>query len=189
MTPPRRRRGRTRAAAVVVAGVLLGLLAGVLPAQAAPWQGSATRSATLAAARVGSGLALVAGVGTVSADRTGYSMTSAVATQAGYVDLVNTGTVPAAPSMTVTIGTVVGGAPATVCSVAWNTVADTCGGTTTTVALTVLLGNSTGSYTSPALLVPGDAVHLRVKLGGVVSGVTVTATTVVPRPAGDRTQG
>ncbi len=91
--------------------------------------------------------------------------------------------------MTVTVGTVVGGAPATVCSVAWNTASDTCAGTTTTVALSVLLGNTTGSFTSPGLVAAGDAVHLRVKLGGVVSGVTVTATTVVPRPAADRTSG
>lgn len=189
MTPPRRRRWRPRVATAVVAGALVGLLAGTVPAQAAPWQGSATASAPVTMARWGSGLTLVGGAGTVSADRTGYSMSTAVATQAGYVDLVNTGTVPATLSMTVTVGTVVGGAPATVCSVAWNTAADTCAGTTTTVALTVLLGNTTGSFTSPGLVAAGDAVHLRVKLGGVVSGVTVTATTVVPRPAADRTSG
>ncbi len=74
-----------------MAGALLGLLAGTVPAQAAPWQGSATVSAPVTMARWGSGLTLVGGVGTVSADRTSYSMTTAVATQAGYVDLVNTG--------------------------------------------------------------------------------------------------
>ncbi|GHE10701.1 hypothetical protein [Klenkia taihuensis] len=189
MTPPRRRRGRTRAAAVVAAGVLLGLVAGVVPAQAAPWQGSAARSATVSTARVSSGLVLVAGAGTVSADRSTYSMSTTVATQAGYLDLVNTGTVPATLSLDVAIGAVVGGAPATVCSVAWNTTADTCAGTTTTVSLTALVGRTAGSHTSPALVAAGDGVHLRVKLGGVISGVTVTATTVVPRPAGDRTQG
>lgn len=189
MTPSRRRRWRPRAAALVVAGAALGPLATTGPAQAAPWEGSATASAPVTMARWGSGLSLVAGAGTVSADRTTWSTTTTVATQAGYLDLVNTGTVPATLSLDVSVGAVVGGAPVTVCSVAWNTSADTCAGTTTTVGLAALVGRTAGSWTSPALVAPGDGVHLRVKLGGVVSGVTVTATTVVPRPAADRTQG
>lgn len=172
-----------------MAGGLLGPLAGTAPAQAAPWQGSATATAPVSTARWGSGLTLVAGAGSVAADRTSYSLSTTVATQAGYVDLANTGTVPATLSLDVAIGAVVGGAPATVCSVAWDTTADTCAGTTTTVTLTALVGRTAGSYTSPGLVAAGDAVHLRVKLGGVVSGVTVTATTVVPRPAADRTLG
>ncbi|MCO7218776.1 hypothetical protein [Klenkia sp. PcliD-1-E] len=116
-------------------------------------------------------------------------MSTAVTTQTAYVDVVNTGTVPATLSATVTIGAVVGGAPVTACSVAWNTVGDSCAGTTTTVPLSTLVGSSSGSCTSPGLLAKDDGIHLRVKVGGVVSTVTVTATTVVPRPAADRTSG
>ena len=53
--------------------------------------------------------------------------------------------------------------------------------------MTVLLGTATPGYTSPAMLPSGGRIHLKVAIGGVMGTVTLTRSTVAPRPAADRT--
>jgi hypothetical protein len=180
-----------------VAGVLTGLLAVLLaglvgtatPAQAAPWTGSTTRTATVTAATLGSAFTLAAGTtsGTVSAGGSQFAVSSVLSTVTGYANLTNTSNVAAAPSLTVTMGNLVGTTPAAVCSQPWDVVAGTCPGTTTTIGLTVLLGNQTGTYTAPAPLPQGGAVYLRVQTNGVAGAITLTTNPVVPRAPADRT--
>lgn len=142
----------------------------------------------MSAARVGSGFQLVAGGGTVSADRSGYSTGGLLVGTTGYVDLVNTSSVPATLSLTLSMGTLVGASPASVCSVAWAPATGTCPGTSTMIGLTLVLGVASGTYTSPAPVPPGGSVHVRVAVGAVAGGVGLTAAPAVPRAAGERTR-
>lgn len=181
---------RVLSSLAVVAAVVAGLLAGLptTPAQAAGWTTTVTRSAPLTAATVASSWQKLNAAGTVSTDGTAYSFSGFLTgTVTGYVDLVNTSTVAAKPSLTVAMGSLVGATPAAVCSQAWNTSTGDCPGTTTMVALTVVLGTATGSYTSPDLLPPGGHVFVKVALAGVAATVTLTRGTTTPRPAADRT--
>jgi hypothetical protein len=183
--PPARRRGR-RATAAVLGAVALGALAAPAPA-AAQWRQAATVSAPLSAAALGNRFQLVSGGGTVSADGSGYWIGGLLVGATGYVDLVNTSTVPATLSLTVSMGTLVGASPASVCSTAWAPATGTCPGTSTMIGLTLVLGVHSGTYTTPAPVPPGGRVHVRVAVGSVVGGVTLTAGAAVPRAAGERT--
>ena len=182
---PVHRRGRR---AVVAALAALAAVAAPTTA-AADWRPTATVSAPLSAARLGDGFELVAGGGTVSADRSGYSIGGLLAGGTGYVDLVNTSSVPATLSMTASMGTLVGVSPVSVCSVPWVPTTGTCPGTSSLVGLTLVLGVASGTYTTPAPLPPGGRVHARVAVGAVLGGVGLTAHTPVPRAAGERTAG
>lgn len=174
--------------ALVVAGVLVGLLGGTAPALADPWSASSSRSATVSVATTGSRLQLLSGSGAVTADGAQYSLATVAGSMTGFVELVNTSSVPATVSLTTSMGSLVASTPATVCSQSWVLPAGTCPGTSTVVALTPVLGSQTGTWSSPGLLDPGSAAHLRVQTSGVVGTVTLTTNPVVPRPGGqDRT--
>ena len=179
-------RARRRAVATLTA-LLIGPLAAPAPA-GAHWQPTATVTAPLTAASLGDGFVLVSGGGTVSADRLGYSIGGPLTGATGYVDLVNTSSVPATLSLTVSMGTLVGVSPASVCSVSWVPATGACPGSSALIGLTLVLGVASGTYTTPAPVAPGGRVHVKVAVGAVLGGVTLTAHPPVPRPAGERTR-
>ncbi|MEI4272342.1 hypothetical protein TEK04_11475 [Klenkia sp. LSe6-5] len=188
---PRRRVRRAITGPAAVAGAVLAVQVGALlvapAAQAAPWQDSASRSAVLGVARLASELRLTAGSGSVTPDAARYSLSTTLSAATGYVDLVNTSGAAAVPSVTVTLGSLVAATPVTVCTQPWNTVADTCPGTPSTVGLSRLVGSQSGTYTAPAPLAPGEAAYLRLRTSGVAGQVTVVTNPVLPRPGTDRT--
>ena len=184
---PAPRASRVRQAVVAVLAAVTAVAVAVPSPAAAHWRPTATASAPLSVARLGAGFELVAGGGAVSADRSGYSIGGLLAGGTGYVDLVNTSSVPATLSMTVTMGMLVGVSPVSVCSVPWVPATGTCPGTSTLVGLTLVLGVASGTHTTPAPVPPGGRVHARVAVGAVLGGVGLTANPVVPRAAGDRT--
>jgi hypothetical protein len=179
-------RARRRAVAALAA-LMIGALAAPAPA-AAHWRPTAAVTAPLTAASLGDGFVLVAGGGTVSADRLGYSIGGLLAGATGYVDLVNTSSVPATLSLTVSMGMLVGVSPASVCSVSWVPATGACPRSSTLIGLTLVLGVASGTYTPPAPVPPGGSVHVKVAVGAVLGGVTLTAHPPVPRPAGERTR-
>ncbi len=185
--PAHHRGRRTLAGLAALVTVAAPSVAAPTPA-AAHWRPTATVSAPLSAARLGDGFDLVAGGGAVSADRSGYSIGGLLAGGTGYVDLVNTSSVPATLSMTVSMGTLVGTSPVSVCSAPWAPTTGACPGTSTLVWLTMVLGVASGTYTTPAPVPPGGRVHTRVAVGAVLGGVGLTAHAPVPRAAGERTQ-
>ncbi|WP_433200385.1 hypothetical protein ACQP00_28680 [Dactylosporangium sp. CS-047395] len=158
----------------------------VRPAHAA-WGPPTARAASVASAQLSSAFQLLSGGGAVSTDGKLYQIASLLVGGNSYVDLVNTSTMPAKLALKLSLTTVLGSSPATVCSVAWNTTTGACPGTSTVVGITVTIGTTTGAYTTPAALPVGGHVYLKIVSGGVASGVTFTADTVTAaRTATDR---
>lgn len=109
-------------------------------------------------------------------------------TTVGYVDLVNTGTVPLLLTGTVSLDTFLGTTVTIVrCTTAWS--GGACPGTTATVMSAVLSTRAELSW-QPAPVPAAAAVRLKVTVGGSVGNrLTLTAAGRSARTPGDRTSG
>jgi len=175
---------RALACALAAVAVGVGVLTGgmVTPVQAG-WTTSTTAAAgPLTIATVGSTFTKAAtAAGTLSADGSTYAYANS--TTAGYLDLVNTSTVPATTSLTITLVGVVGIAPVSFCTVPWT--AGNCTPGATTISAATLLSTQSKTYTTTQIAAKAS-LYFKVTPGLGV-GVTLTRTAVTPRAAGDRT--
>ena len=144
------------------------------------------RTGALRVAVVGHLFTMVAGMGTGGVTYSANKLLTGTTT--GYVDLGNAGTVPVTVAGTVSLSTFLS-TTVTIsrCSTVWS--AGACPGTQTTLMSTMLSAKANVTWSSGAVA-PGDAVHLKVVLGGSVANqVTLTAAPQAARTAGDRTAG
>jgi len=175
---------RTLAGALTAAAVGVGVVTGgtVTPVLAG-WTASTTATAgPLTMATVSSTFTKAAtSAGTLSADGSTYAYANS--TTAGYLDLVNTSTVPATSSLTITLVGVVGIAPVSFCTVPWTS--GNCTPGATTISAAALLSTQSKTYTTTQIAARAS-LYFKVTPGLGVS-VTLTRTAVTPRAAGDRT--
>jgi len=176
---------RVLACALPAVAVGVGLLAGgmVTPVQAG-WTTRTTATAgPLTMATVSSTMTkAAAAAGTLSADGSAYTHSNS--STPGYVDLVNSSTVPATVSLTITVVGVVGLGPVSFCTVPW-TASGTCTPGATTIPASTLLSTQSMTYTT-TLMAANARLYFKVTPGLGV-GVTLTRTAVTPRAAGNRT--
>jgi len=173
------------AALCTVGAVFLSVLAGTVgaaPAGAA-WEPATTTVAPLTVAELGSELSLRSGTGTVTTGS--YNLAGLLFGGSGDIDVVNTSTIPVTMSATIIMGALVAGTTVTQCSEPWTALG--CSGTRTLLASSAVLAFPTATYDWPTTTPPGGHVHVRVVVGGVLGGVTVSLNPVVPRAAMDRT--
>ena len=175
-----------------VARLLVASLAALVGLGASPasagWPPSTvrTRTGALQAAVLGHSFVVVSGIGTGG---TSYSASKLLSgTTLGQVDLVNTGTVALELSGTVSLTTFLSTTVTIArCTAAWS--AGACPGTQTTLMFTLLSARTNVDWQSAPPVPPGQAVHLKVTLGGSVANqVTLTATVRAGRAPGDRTR-